>query len=196
MQAIQWSLSKEGSAEYCDAGMCTDNEQVEIKSDPGTPEQDPAVGIHVEVEGRGNDASLNTSKVTFRPREEEVTYEQVMRVNIGLDSEIDAIEDTQSNPKGDILFSLPPAPTQEKPISETQFRDSQDDGEESQSILQVCQGDQEILRPVPTIGRIIERDVQDAGPLGSGLPYTVISEAHVDRDGKTFFVLETQQESQ
>ena len=119
-----------------------------------------------------------------------------MRVNKGLDSEIDAIEDTQSNPKGDILLSLPPDPTQEKLISLTQFRDSQDDAEESQSILQVRQGDQEILRLVPTIGEIIERDVQDAGPSGSGLPYTVISEARVDRDGKTFFVLETQQETQ
>ena len=54
----------------------------------------------------------------------------------------------------------------------------------------------ELLMPVPTIGEIIERDVQDAGPSGSGLPYTVISEARVDRDGKTFFVLETQQETQ
>ena len=69
--------------------MCTDNEQVEIKSDPGTPEQDPAVGTHVEEEGKGNDASLNTSEVTFRPREEEVTYKEVMRVDKGLDSEID-----------------------------------------------------------------------------------------------------------
>ena len=198
MQAIQWSLGREGSPEYRDAGMCTDNEQVEIKSDPGTPEQDPAIGTHVEAEGKGNDASLNTSEVTFRPREEEVTYEEVMRLDKGLDSEIDAIEDTQkSKPKGDILLSqLPPAPRQEKPISVTQFGDSQDDAEESQSSLQVCQRDQEILRPFPTIAEIIERDVQDAGPSGSGLPYTVISEARVDRDGKTFFVLETQQETQ
>ena len=194
VQAIQWSLGREGSPEYRDAGMCTDNEQVEIKSDPGTPEQDPAVVTHVQEEGNGNDASLNTSEVTFRPREEEVTYEEVMRVDKGLDSEIDAIEDTQKN-KGDILLSLPPAPTQERPISVTQFGDSQDDTEESQSILQVRQRDHELLMPVPTIGEIIERDVQDAGPSGSGLPYTVISEARVDRDGKTFFVLETQQET-
>ena len=65
VQAIQWSLGREGSPEYRDAGMCTDNEQVEIKSDPGTPEQDPAVGTHVQEEGNGNDASLNTSEVTF-----------------------------------------------------------------------------------------------------------------------------------
>ena len=142
-------MGKEGSAEYRNAGMCTDNEKVELKSDPGTPEQ----GIHVEEEGKGNDASLNTSEVTFQPREEEVTYEQVMRVSKGLDSEIDQIEDTQSNPKGDILLSLPPDPVQEKLISVTQFGDSQDDAEEAQSILQVCQGDQEILRPVPTIGK-------------------------------------------
>ena len=60
VQAIQWSLSKPGSAEYRYAGICTDNEQVEIKSDPGTPEQDlnPAVGTHVQEEG--NAGSLNT----------------------------------------------------------------------------------------------------------------------------------------
>ena len=83
-----------------------------------------------------------------------------MRVDKGLDSEIDAIEDTQKNkPKGDILLSLPPAPTQERPISVTQFGDSQDDTEESQSILQVRQRDHGLLMPVPTIGEIIERDV-------------------------------------
>ena len=92
MQEIQWSLGREGSPEYRDAGMCTYNEQVKIKSDPGTPEQDPAVGTHVQEEGNGNDASLNTSEVTFRPREKEVTYKQVMRVSKGLDSEINAIE--------------------------------------------------------------------------------------------------------
>ena len=79
VQAIQWSLGKEGSPEYCDAGMCTDNKQDKIKSDPSTPEQDPALGTHVEEEGKGNDASLITSEVTFRPREEEITYEQVMQ---------------------------------------------------------------------------------------------------------------------
>ena len=94
------------------------------------------------------------------------------------------------------MLSLPPDPTHEKPISVTQFGESQEDAEESQSILQVSQGDQEILRPVSTIGECFERDVQEAGPSGSGLPYTVISEGRVDRDGKTFFVLETQQETQ
>ena len=144
VQAIQWSLGREGYPEYCDAVMCTDNEQVEIKSDPSTPEQDPAIGTHVEDEGKGRDASLNTSEVTFRPREEEVTYKLVMCLDKGLESEINAIEETQkSKPKGDILLSLPPAPTQEKPISVTQFGDSQDDAEESQSIKQVCQGDKE-----------------------------------------------------
>ena len=29
--------------------MCTDNEQVKIKSDPGTPEQDPAIGTLVPL---------------------------------------------------------------------------------------------------------------------------------------------------
>ena len=94
------------------------------------------------------------------------------------------------------MLSLPADPTQEKPISVTQFVDSQEDAEESQSILQVRQGDQEILRPVSTIGEIFERDVQEAGPSGSGLPYTVISEGRMDRGVKLFLCWKPNKKSQ
>ena len=41
------------------------------------------------------------------------------------------------------------------------------------------------------MGKINTRDQVEAGPAARELPLEVISEARVDQDGKTFFVLET-----
>ena len=111
-----------------------------------------------------------------------------------MDSEIDAIVDTQecrSGHPGHILFSVPAGPTQEVPVDVTENTSVPDTEEESQSILQFATDGHTEMTVMSSVGKINTRDQVEAGPAARELPLEVISEARVDQDGKTFFVLET-----
>ena len=111
-----------------------------------------------------------------------------------MDSEIDAIADTQectSARPGDILFSVPTRPAQEVPVEVTESMSVPDTEEESQSILQFATDGHTEKSVKSMVGKISTCDQVEAGPAARELPLEVISEARVDQDGKTFFVLET-----
>ena len=156
-----------------------------------------AVDQGVPYPQEGGPPSLNTSEVSFRPHHDKLTYGNVRRLTkelVPVDSEIDAIADTQecrSGRPGDILFSVPAGPTQEVPVDVTENMSVPDTEEESQSILQFATDGHTEMTVMSSVGKINTPDQVEAGPAMRELPLEVISEARVDQDGKTLFVLET-----
>ena len=212
VQSIQWSLSTNSASQYRDIGMCTDVEQIEVKSETGSPQPTAAEGdVHAPVEGvegvqnpeEAVPPALDTSEVSFRPQPDAATYENVERITkesrVELDSEIDVVEGTQCGPTrpGDIVYSVPPQPTQQVPlniIANTGFPETQKESQ-SQSILQFSTDSHTEVVVGPVVSTEVEINTGDpveAGPAMEEPPLKVISEAQVDKNGKTFFVLETQ----
>ena len=119
-----------------------------MKSETASPQATSSEGdMHVPVEGvqdpeEAGPPALDTSEVSFRPHPDAATYQNVERLTkdsrVQFDSEIDAVEGTQCGPShpGDILYSVPPQPTQEVPRNISENTCLPDTQEESQSILQ------------------------------------------------------------
>ena len=192
--------------------MCTDVEQIEVKSKTGSPQPTAAEGdVHAPVEGvegvqnpeEAVPHALDTSEVSFRPHPDAATYENVERITkesrVELDSEIDVVEGTRCGPTrpGAIVYSVPPQLTQQVPLSiiaNTGFPETQEESQ-SQSILQFSTDGHTEVVVGPVVSTEVEINTGDPVEAGHAMeepPLEVISEARVEKNGKTFFVLETQ----
>ena len=182
VQAIQCSLATASAAKYRDIGMCTDVEQIKVKSESGSPQAATEGDMHavnqgVPNPGEGGPPSLNTSEISFRPHP---NVPRLTKESDQVDSEIDAIADTQdctSACPGDILFSVPTRPAQEVPVEVTESMSVPDTEEESQSILQFATDGHTEKSVKSRVGQISTCDQVEAGTAARELPLEVISEA-------------------
>lgn len=205
VQALQSSIIQPGSASVGSRDAEINEKEIDVKTDPGTPYHEPSDGEQNEQDQSETVESLDTSEVSFKYKLGQITYENVRRTCkvVAIDSEIDAIPDTQVDKtilgkpqvKGDIVLSVPRDHNQEIPVSMQPYVCDSETQEESQSLLQ-RKTSPPAASAVDTSASVTVLEEQEAGPSTEEGPFTVLHEGRVDRDGKTFFVLETEADDQ